>query len=591
MIEHIIIKFVILILVIIFVENIKYLNLSKYVEKYALKRERQTKILSAPNEVKRILDQPNPCGQLNLIDLDFILLSEEKLELLNKLKSCFKNKENFMRGLDSAFTVDSEDLITNFFIPFARQNLPHLIPRIFYECAFHSKYQCIKNLIDNDTLINYKGHNILHLAAKLDDLNLASILNTNPTPLLHLRDFHNQTPAVYIQSKELLIFFIARCAIELSSSPFKLEIRASIEHARIRLTKDQFYLQNIFGRSKSDTSSNLSMMVNRNSILYDSYQNIVKEKLWYNPKVQFDFFVRFNEERAIDHGGATMEWLSLLLDSFFIPSDANDNLPLFEPVSEDSKLYAPTNYYHPSVYKFAGSMIVEAMKKRLSLKVEFIPSFYRKLYDIEPIRVDDMEIQCPQLYKNLLFLLEETEEAEIVRQSMDIEHLSKVPDYIQLYTGVVLYKKYRQSLKAFVLGIHSKSKASLSNHYNLNELKLFMKGATEEISFKQLSAIIKFRTRIPEKQREFLQILESFSSEKLLKFFKFVTGRNSIPYGGLSFLPFPITVLFFGDHFWKGLPKASTCDCSIRIPLGLSKAELEYALIFAIENCDTLDLP
>lgn len=143
--------------------------------KLSISKNEKPKVLDAHTEVKRILDQPNPCEQLALIDdLDFILLSKKNLRILRKLKFCLMREDIFMKALDSAFMVKSKNVIVNFFIPFARKTFPHLIPRIFYECAFHSHYNCINEIIKKDTLINYKGQNILHLAAKLDDLRLAN---------------------------------------------------------------------------------------------------------------------------------------------------------------------------------------------------------------------------------------------------------------------------------------------------------------------------------------------------------------------------------------------------------------------------------
>ena len=551
------------------------------------------KILNAPNEVQWLLDQPDPCEKLDLINLDFVLLSSQKLELLSKLKKCFKNEENFMKALDSAFTVKAEDLLINYFIPMARHNFPHLIPRIFYECAFNSNYCCIKSLIKKDIFINYKGQNILHLAAKLDDLRLAQFITLKPEPFLHLRDSHNQTPTVYIQSKELLMFFISRYSTELNNSPFKLEIKAAIEHARLRLSQDQDRsdFMRLFGTPNDDFIEEVVFLkLNRNSILKDSYETIKRITSWYKPNLQFEFYIRFNGEQGIDNSGLTLEWLSLLLDSFFIPSEINNNLPLFEPVSDDSNLYAPTNYHQPSVYKFAGSIIAEAIKRKMTIKVEFIPSFYRKFYKIEPFRVDDMEIQCPQVYKNILLLLEKPEEAEFARKSLNLNP-SKAQKFIKKYAANNLYEKYRISLNAFVSGIHSRLPLELTSHYNPNELKLFMKGAENQISFKDLKGIIRFSTQNPEKEGELLKVLETFSSDQLMKFFRFATGRNSVPYGGLSCLPSPINVQFirrFSSS--KAFPTASTCTSSIKIPISLTKAELEHALIYAIENCDTFEL-
>lgn len=568
------------------------LEKSKFIKIYELKYDQKMKILNAPNEVQWLLDQPDPCEKLDLINLDFVLLSPQNLKLLGKLKKCFKNEENFMKALDSVFTVKAEDLLINYFIPMARHNFPHLIPRIFYECAFNSNYRCIKSLIKSDSFINYKGQNILHLAAKLDDLHLAKFVTLKTEPFLHLRDIYNQIPAVYIQSKELLTFFIERCSLESNNSPFKLEIKAAIEHARLRLSEnqDQSHLMRLFGSPSYDNFINqIYVEVKRNSILNDSYETINRITSWYNPNVQFKFYIRFNGEYGIDRNGLTLEWLSLLLDSFFIPSEINNNLPLFEPVSDDSNLYAPTNYHQPAVYKFAGSIIAEAIKRRLAIKVEFIPSLYRKIYKIEPFRIDDMEIQCPQVYKNILLLLEQTEEAEFARKSLDLSP-SKAPKFIKKYVANNLYGKYRISLNAFVTGIHARLPIDLTSHYNPNELKLFMKGEENQISFKDLKNIIRFSTENPEKQGELLRVLESFSSDQLMKFFKFATGRNSVPYGGLSCLPSPINVQFIRFNSIKALPIASTCSSTITIPNSLTEKQLEHALIYSIENCDTFEL-
>ena len=37
-----------------------------------------------------------------------------------------------------------------------------------------------------------------------------------------------------------------------------------------------------------------------------------------------------------------------------------------------------------------------------SLHVEFIPTIYRLILDIEPVRTEDLELVQPDLYKNLM---------------------------------------------------------------------------------------------------------------------------------------------------------------------------------------------
>lgn len=86
--------------IIMFLTIFIMIKVNAKVKLYISKNEKP-KILDAHTEVKRIIDQPNPCEHLTLIDdLHFILLSKKELEKSKKIEVLSYEGRHFLPVLN-----------------------------------------------------------------------------------------------------------------------------------------------------------------------------------------------------------------------------------------------------------------------------------------------------------------------------------------------------------------------------------------------------------------------------------------------------------------------------------------------------------
>ena len=115
-------------------------------------------------------------------------------------------------------------------------------------------------------------------------------------------------------------------------------------------------------------------------------------------------YVSFYEEEAIDAGGVTREWYSLLSREIF-----NPNYALFTATA-DGTTFQPNSYSHFNpehlrYFKFVGRIIVKAMSDGHLLDAHFTRSFYKHILGI-PVSFHDIEAVEPDYYKSLKQILE-----------------------------------------------------------------------------------------------------------------------------------------------------------------------------------------
>ena len=232
-----------------------------------------------------------------------------------------------------------------------------------------------------------------------------------------------------------------------------------------------------------------------------------------------------------------------------------------------------------------------ALKYGITTRVEFIPTIYRLILDIEPVRTEDLELVQPDLYKNLICLKESFKKGE--RETCidgSFSNVGEIDTYISNYAASLLYDRNKKYLKAFAEGFKSRIPSKISEYLDVTDLRDFLKGHVS-ISFDDLKRNVScspLSETNSENEIKFFEVLRDFTDEQRFKFFQFVTGKSGLPYGGLLELERRITVNFNARP--KGyLPTAVTCFSSISLPHFDSSAELKKSLLFAIYNCDTIE--
>ena len=527
-------------------------------------------------------DRPNLIFTLppNRINLAF--------ERLNELR-CFFNEDFLLKFVDAAIKNEREDLLTAFLLPKAQKAT---IGTIFYKCASNRFYSCVSQIMQMNPLTLYEGKNILHLAAILRDRILLELAPTNVL-YLHMKDkIGGNVPTKYVNNKYLTEDFVIRAKMESWSTPYPKELQANIDY--MKKSNDVNFISSAERISGMFVDSSwfqlkmpMIMTVPRDNILEYSFQELNSMGvIWYSPSHYSQFSIKFVDEMGYDYSGVTIDWISSLIKIFFT-ADPNqpDIQQLFQPF-EDSHYYVPTEFYSESHYKFAGSIVALALKFGITTRVEFIPSIYRLILGIEPVRTDDLQLVQPDVYKNLMLLKEYFADEETI-EDLDFNSMDQVDAYIHSHASFILYDRQKIYLKAFADGFRSKIPRQISKYLDLNDLRDIIRGPLS-VSMSELRANLRYSEESFQKNL-LLSVLDDFSDENRFKFIRFVTGRHGLPYGGLSELDKRITV-YFNALPYGHLPTASTCFSNLHLPPVYSASELHRILSMAINNCDTLDM-
>lgn len=537
---------------------------------------------------KALLEQDN-----NLLDK---IITENMYPFIKVVTDspCFQDMNVFLAAVDVAINHDKQPIL-NHLIAIAQMHTDHsFLQNIFYKCFLNKNYDCIHTILQFDPFISFNGQTLLHLSAHFDDCILFAIIKTtdlllNTYTLVHylnIQDNYNKLAVEYIHSIEMLDLFESTIedANDLLKYPKEIETilqerrsvclsshlfswQSETLNSRLRIVKSLFDFFDFNQEYDED-----SFCISRQKVLEYSY--FMAESFgtcWYFPRLFVTFNVHFIGEIGIDSKGLTVEWLNLLLESFFKvdPIDGSSKqftAPLFEITDDESGMYAPNNLYPPEVYRFAGSILALALYHGFTIKVKFIESVYRTIWDIEPFRSEeDLKLQSPTLYTNL--------------------HKDTEVD-IKKYSENSLYYNYQESIDAFADGFYSKTGFVFKQYFNLAEFKLILTGSdydTDTIpdffKYSHFSeSLFSYST--------FKTAVESFSTEEMRSFLKFITGRSSLPFGGIKMLPTRISITFNvlpRTH----IPTSSTCNSQLYLPSFYTCAESKKKLLFAINNCHT----
>lgn len=545
-----------------------------------------------------LMVKPDPCYAVSSINLIYTLPADKITLAINRLavSGCFYKEKPFLKAVEAAIEAKHEKSLVLSLIPVALKYHHSVLPLVFYKCASTKFYLCTFELLYHCPLMEYNGRNIIHLAALLDDLILIDTAPLNSL-YLHLRDNEGNFPTNYVKSVEMYNEILKRSEIEASITPYPKEHKANLDY--LKKSKELGFQTTIKTRfdamliNPNWIPSNilLNLEVPRETIFKYSYKMIHSYQcIWYNPYIFARFFISFVNEEGVDKDGVTNDWLSALVEIFFKKNPLGDaksfTAPLFQPVSDDSNIYQPTGLYDPSVYKFAGSIVALALSKGITTRVEFIPSLCRQILEIEPYRVEDLQVQNPIVYKNLNSL-RDLFKRNVPLIDHDFKSIDEVERYIESYSADLLYNSHKKFLKAFAEGFRSKIPRKISKYLGLTDLKNVLRG-TVIITTEDFKNNLEFRTESPKKKEIFLRVIDQLSLEERFKLIRFITGIHGLPFGGLSELPQKILVFFNWMPFGK-LPMSSTCFSSLFLPTFYNEEELKASLLKAIDYCITLE--
>lgn len=559
-----------------------------------------TSITSAKFE--RLINGPSPCSNFKNVKLIYTLPAEEVAYAMHKLSvlGCFDDEEPFSKATEAALEAkDEETLITLFNRAVVQKHRDSIMAPFFFRCASSNFYRCVIFILNHNPLVDYEGKNIVHLAALLDD---PVLIEAAPQDYcyLHLRDKEGNFPTKYVKSYEMFTKIMERSYFEFERLPYPREHQANIEYLRksyqigFSVSKSHRIELLFTDQSLFQVNTRLKLEVSRDKILKHSYKKLhTLLGIWYTPSFYGSSYVTFKNEPAVDIDGVTNDWLSSLIEVFFKSNPNGDaskfTAPLFQPVDGNPNIYQPTGSYAPSVYKFAGSIVAAALSRGITTLVEIVPSLYRVLLGIEPFRLDDLKIQDPTVYKNLISLRDSfINNVPVI--GFNFATLAEVDNYIINYAASRLYTNHSEFLDAFAEGFSSKLPHKLSKYLDLADLKSVLRGRVT-ISTQDFKDNIIFHSSITTPLRIddiFFEMIDKLSQKERFKLVRFVTGRHGLPYGGLSDLSEKINV-YFNKLPLGHLPQSNTCFSDLYLPKFTTGEELKGLVFKAMDYCNTFD--
>jgi hypothetical protein len=455
---------------------------------------------------------------------------------------------------------------------------------------------------------NKNGQNIMHVLVNSDKTDLVPLCDAN---LLAVPSRTRMTPIFYAKSAKMVkmlrrmwpclrqaVDFQGRTAWQaaLQEKNFPV-VNAMISFsARLKAFRAQFL--NYFDLPWVKSASLLK--INRNNLFKESYELTRKIKTkWFTPKHKF--FIKFIDEVGLDAGGLKLDWLTSLLNCFFVgsadhQSSSSSNTftaPLFIQVDSAMGLYAPNASEYPvDVFRFAGSIFGLATAMRVPLKAKMIPAFYRFLMGEEIDLVQDLKEQSPSIHRSLECL----HDPEINFSELDLKLLSRsttpvtrrnVQKYIDEFSRDALEGRYLKQLKAIRAGFESVLTHKPTNYLiSSKELMTVLTGMSVDYTGQEfLQGCISRERRYHHFLRE---IIDEMTQVQRLLLLKFITGMESLPFNGFAGLSQKIQ-LVIGLNLYGKLPTSSTCTFTLFLPPSLRKESLKRALITAIEMTGETD--
>lgn len=488
------------------------------------------------------------------------------------------------------------------------------------------------------------GKCVLHHAVIGNDFRLVKILLKFKDVKVNCIDDFRSTPLHYATDVEIIkillkhgadAFQLNRVGLDPVSAAVKLKrtdlVQAMIPDLVLRF--DHFHIY--YRKSKLKVYQG-TFILNRQRILEDSFYLTSREDKWLNIKYNFD--IEFEGESGVDHGGLTREWMSLLIERFFVPrlpdesslesseneseneemndSDNDSSAAIemeylsdeerryslmrrqvpsdkiekyfyspFECVDVDNKLYRISSKFTGpvEVYNFIGSILAKSILSKNPLKVKLVPSILKLLIG-KTLIFEDLKDDDLVMYKSMLHCLEPDFDFESAFYTFpNDESVTVDAGNVELFlneTAVnAMYTRYKDQIDQLIQGfrtaiLHEKLRA----YFLPEELQNILKGAD---SIDRVDLYKNIQILGPNwilKSQIFWSAMDLLQEGELIELVRFITGINGMPFGGVSSLGKQLKIF---DEIRNSVPKASTCNYHLSLPISVQSAE-ELVELFRI---------
>eukprot|EP00471_Norrisiella_sphaerica_P012991 CAMPEP_0184495414 /NCGR_PEP_ID=MMETSP0113_2-20130426/31259_1 /TAXON_ID=91329 /ORGANISM="Norrisiella sphaerica, Strain BC52" /LENGTH=720 /DNA_ID=CAMNT_0026881593 /DNA_START=827 /DNA_END=2989 /DNA_ORIENTATION=+ len=350
----------------------------------------------------------------------------------------------------------------------------------------------------------------------------------------------------------------------------------------------------------------VTIRVRRDRVLADGFEGLTKVGKNIKGRIQVQFI---NEhgivEAGIDGGGLFKEFVTELLRVAFDPQ-----LGLFKQTSHEFTYPNPTSYANPNFsnhlayFNFVGMIVGKCLYDGIILEPQFANFFLRKLLGYRNF-VDDLASLDPEVYKNLLFLKNNSADGLGLTFSVTRDTFgdSKVVDLIENGSEVAvtdenrlrfiyemadfkLNREIAAQSSAFVTGLNSIIKPGWLRMFEAEELDRLLSG-TPVIDVADLRRNTNYAGGYDENHeliRWFWSILDNdFDEKERRHLLKFSTSVSRSPLLGFKHL-YPKFCIQRSSGDTDNLPTSSTCMNLLKIPRYTSREKLKEKLRYSIKS-------
>ena len=320
------------------------------------------------------------------------------------------------------------------------------------------------------------------------------------------------------------------------------------------------YLIRRYGKPLNE---NPVILVNRNNIFEDSYNQFIKEK---NLTLTKPLRIRFINEKVEDEEGNYREWYSCMFKDMISPKLRLFQINPYTCVEANTILFYPK---YPGMkfeyYTFIGKFIVKAIVDLMIIRNMKLNRVLVKAISKRPITLDDIKYYNIDLFKKLKIINDSqiygNPKLQQIRFIYNIKNENNMIQEIEMVPGgrnlflndsnkfsfidKVIYneaiKPYEKHIKAIQTGLHSIFEGILEGIFSVEEL-IFLLTGQDNIDINDWKENTIYKGCYNENHpviKMFWAKINSLKKNEIFKFLEFSTGSGSIPIDGFGSLKGP----------------------------------------------------
>ena len=317
------------------------------------------------------------------------------------------------------------------------------------------------------------------------------------------------------------------------------------------------YLMRNYARKKTENSL---MVINRNNILEDSYNQFIKIK---EINLARPLKIRFVNEQIQDEEGVYREWYTCLFKEIISPNRRLFILNPYKSVEPNTVLFYPK---YPGMrlelYEFIGKLISKAIADIVFIRGLIINRVLLKCIIRRPILLDDIKFYNLELYQQLKYIndtqIRGNPQLESIRflwkirdQNNLIQELELVPGgrnillndsnkitFIDKVIYVEAIRPYEEQIKYTQKGLLSLMGQEVQGVFSVEEINFLLSGQ-DEIDLNDWKQNTTYKGNYNQNHPTIVMFWDKLGSMKkneIIKFLEFATGTGSVPIDGFGSL-------------------------------------------------------